>query len=292
MFCVMIEFHPMAGVDFHEDIPPALPPVPVPFAPHAVAALMNWVIPSSTADTVLAIYGRVMQRGTDIQSLIPHIPLSPACLLALPISAFSGSKSYFGPASVQAKGKPIAVAVAVVINYNLNCGDIPTPTGIVIAPNIVVAGMTWGDFIGGVLAMVADCAVQTLMNLALGGLGPWGSGIAGILLGSPLGFSANANGNGPIGIVGRLVGDYNDFVRGAGESIGGDTAQGHADQQAAIDAAKKEADWRPDPNDPLNPTHGWNILGKDGDLGRVVQAPLPLRPFTNGAIDNPLAEAF
>jgi len=288
MFCVLLEFHPMLGVDAHTDVPPALPPAPVPFAPHGVGALLNWVLPASMADTVLANYARIMQRGTDIQNGIPHIPLAPPLLLSGAITAFSGSKSYFGPASVQAKGKPIAVAVAVVLNVNLNCGDIPTPTGFVLAPNTVVAGMTFGDWLGAVFAMVVDCAIQTLMNQLLDPLGSVGGGIVGIFIGTPLGFSANSNGSGPIGLVGRLTGDFSDFVRGAGETLGGDDAQGHADQQAALDAAAKEAEWR----DNGNPLHGWNVFGEGGDLGKVVQWPLPVRPFTNGAIDNPLAESF
>src|ERR1700722_13883562 len=216
MFCVLIEFHPMVGVDLHKDLQP--PPLPaIPFAPHATAALLNWVVPASTANSVKALYGRVMQRGTDIQNLIPHIPLTPAALLAGVLTGLSGSKSYFGPASVQADKKPIAAAVAVVVNYNLNCGDVPTPTGIVVAPNTVVTGMTVGDILGGVFAMLTDAAIQTAMNLLLGDLGPWQAGIAGMLLGSPLGFSFNENGTGLIGLVGRLAGDVSDFARSEGE---------------------------------------------------------------------------
>jgi hypothetical protein len=120
-----------------------------------------------------------------------------------------------------------------------------------------------------------------------------GGGIAGMLLGSPLGFSFNANGHGAVGLVGRMAGNYSDFVRGAGESLGGDTAQGHATQQAAIDAAKNDLQAPVNPN---NPFSGWNVWsnepGKEGDVQRIIQPPLPLRPFTSGAVNNPLAEMF
>jgi hypothetical protein len=288
MFCVLIEYHPMLGVDFHFDLVPAVPPAPTPFEPHGVGALMNWILPASFAPTVLDIYGRVMQRGTDIMNGIPHIPMGPGVLLSPMETAFSGSKSEFGPASVQAGGKPIAAAILVIYNLNLNCGTIPTPTGIVMPPNTVVCGMTWGDILGGIMAMAWDCATQTLMNILLAPLGPLGSGIAGALLGSPLGFSFNANGHGAVGAVGRGLGYMSDFVRGAGETLGGD-ANGHADQQAALDAAKNDFTTPVDPNNPLS---GWNVFGKDGDVGRIFQAPLPLRPFTSGAVQNPLAEHF
>jgi hypothetical protein len=288
MFCVLLEFHPMAGVDFHFDlIPPAppVPPIPTPFEPHIVGALLNWVLPASYAPTVLAMYARVMQRGTDIMNGIPHIPSGPGVLLSPAETAFSGSKSYFGPASVQAKGKPIAVAIMVIINLNLNCGTIPTPTGAVVAPNTVVAGMTLGDFLGAMMAMVFDCAVQTVMNCLLAPLGPIGSGIAGMFLGSPLGFSFNANGHGAVGVVGRTMGSLSDFVRGAGETLGGDRG-GHATQEGALDAIAN--DFRT-PLNPNNPLSGWNVRD---DAGRLVQTPLLLRPLRSGAIDNPLAEHF
>jgi hypothetical protein len=280
----MIEFHPMIGVDFHFDLTPVQ--VPTPFEPHVTGALLNWVLPASFAPTVLSMYGRVMQRGTDIMNLIPHVPVGPGILLSPAETAFSGSKSHFGPASVQAGGKSIAVGVLVIYNLNLNCGTIPTPTGQVMCPNTVVAGMTLGDFLGGVFAMAADCAVQTLMNCLLAPLGPVGSGIVGALLGSPLGFSFNANGHGPVGLVGRMTGNFSDFVRGAGETLGGDRAQGHADQQAAIDNTVRDLTTPLDPNNPLS---GWNVRD---DAGRLVQAPLPLRPIVSGAVDNPLAEVF
>jgi hypothetical protein len=287
MFCVLIEFHPMVGVDLHKDQPPP-PAPPVPFAPHATAALLNWVVPASTADTVKALYGRVMQRGTDIQNLIPHIPLTPAALLAGVLTGLSGSKSDFGPASVKAGGKPIAAAVAVVVNFNLNCGDIPTPTGIVIAPNTVVTGMTLGDILGGVFAMVTEAAIQTAMNLLLGDLGPWEAGIVGMFLGSPLGFSFNANGTGSVGLVGRLASDVSDFARSEGERMGGDYDQADADRDAVGQNLVKELK-----GNPLSPA-GWDLAGDGKTAAKAVEnaiTPLPARLFS-GAIDNPAVESF
>jgi hypothetical protein len=292
-FCVLIEVHPMMGVDFHFDlIPPAPAPVPTPFEPHGTVAMMNWLLPPSMANTVLAMTMRVMQRGTDIQNGIPHIPMGPGVLLSLPETAFSGSKSHFGPSSVQAGGKPVAVALLMVENLNLNCGTIPTPTGIVEAPNTVVTGMTLGDFLGGLFAMIADCALTTLMNcvFALGGIGTVPAGIIGLFTGSPLGFSFNANGHGPVGQVGRLMGNYSDAMRGFGEALGGDEAQGRADYNAAVDAAEKDLAYQPNP---LDPTGGWNIFGENGDASRLQQPiPPPGWGGSNGLHDNPMAEHF
>jgi len=287
MFCVMLEYHPMIGVDFHFDlIPPAppVPPVPTPFEPHVVGATLNWVLPPMMATTVLAQFGRVMQRGTDIMNLIPHIPMGPGVLLSPAETAFSGSKSHFGPASVQACKKSIAAAVLVVVNLNLNCGTIPTPTGVVIAPNTVVTGMTWGDILGGVMAMVADCAVQTVLNCILAPLGPVGAGIAGMLLGSPLGFGFNANGRGAVGSVGRFSGYFSDAARGAGEVLGGDEAQGQADIDAAGRAASEDLNAPVDPN---NPFSGWD----SNDADRLVPSPM-ITNVAGAVLDSPAAEQF
>ena len=170
MFCVLIEFHPMAGLDLHKDSAAAARAAgAVRAARDRGAAQLGRA--GFDREQVKALHGRVMQRGTDIQNLIPHIPLTPAALLAGVLTGLSGSKSYFGPASVKADKKPIAAAVAVVVNYNLNCGDVPTPTGIVVAPDTVVTGMTVGDILGGVFAMLTEAAIQTAMNLLLGDLG-------------------------------------------------------------------------------------------------------------------------
>jgi hypothetical protein len=246
-----------------------------------------------------------MQRGTDIQNFIPHLPLSPACMLSPLITAFSGSKSHFGPASVLVEKKPVAVALIVVVNPNLNCGDIPLATGYVIAPNTVVTGLTLGDFLGGLFAMFVDTAIQTLMNKILPGPG---GALIGTLLGSPLGFSANANGKGIVGVVGRAEQNLSDWARSWGESLGGDSAQGEADRKEAVKAGDKTN--KELLEDPLD----WNVLGrpatpaapakdgkpakeaedaKDGDLKRLTPNPL-FNPFTplQGAFDNPAAEQF
>lgn len=263
-FCVLIEYHFMCGVDLHTDIVPPPAPAKVPFAPHFVAAFLQHVLPASKAGNVRATWanGRLMQRGTDIQSLIPHAPLSPAVLLVPILTLFSGSKSHFGPRSVQANGTPVAVAIAVVFNYNLNCGDIPMPTGIVLAPNTVVAGMTLGDVLGGIFAMAMDAAIQAALNYAAAGMpgSPLLQGVVGALLGSPLGFSFNANEKGgPVNFFGRLAGAASDSARGYGEQLGD-----------AIDRGLTAHD-----------------LSAPVDPAATIS-----RPFSFAALDNPLAEQF
>jgi hypothetical protein len=163
--CVLITVHPMLGVDFHDTIPPP-GPVMVPNIPHFCGATLRWVMPThKKADTVEAIGFCVMQQGTDIGNLIPHV-CAPHYLLPLVILV-SGSKSHFGVATVQVCGSPIAVALAVIYNFNLNCAGAtrpPLPTGLVIAPNTVIASMTLGDFLGGLFAMIIDGAIQFGLN--------------------------------------------------------------------------------------------------------------------------------
>ena len=325
-FCVLIEFHPMVGVDFHKElaiIPPAPAPVPVPFAPHLTGATLNWVLPAATANTVRATWAhaRIMQRGTDIQSFVPHIPLAPpAVLLAGVLTIFSGSKSYFGPASVQANGAPIAIAIQIIANLNLQCGDIPTPTGRVIAPNTVVAGMTWGDFWGGLFQMATEAALQAALNKALGPFGDIGGNVVGLFIGTPLGFSFNSNGTGPIGSVGRLAGQLGNLARSLGEDLGGDHAQATQDRKdigkALADEGKHTdySDWNifgsgdgsaPPRNGPL----GIGRTDKEGDGRRLIGSPgilhgiggalgdafgSPATPPTQSfsGADNPNAEQF
>lgn len=317
MFALLIEFHPMVGVDLHKNQPPP-PAPPVPAAPHAVAATLNWQIPAAMASTVRATFAeaRIMQRGTDIQAMLPHIPLSPAALLTPAIIATSGSKSYFGPATVLANDAPIAVAVGGLVDISLNCGDVPTPTGNVVAPNTVIAGMTFGDVLGGVFAMAFDTAAQAAMNKVTGDLfqGPnelsnaFGSGLAGALLGSPLGFSFNSNGVGVVGLVGRLLGQGGNVARSLGEAAGGDGAQAGQDASKAGEAIVDDV-----LRSIAAPISGWNLLGAGGvpgDVERLGAAPAIVRglwgageeilgepapapaPLAFSGLDNPEAELF
>jgi hypothetical protein len=302
MFNVLIEWHPMIGLDLHNEV--CVPPAPpVPMAPHLTTATLNWIIPAAMTKKVFAtfVHARVMQRGTDIQSFVPHIPLAPPAILLAPIlTIFSGSKSHFGPRSVEVEGTPVAVGLLGAVNINLNCGEIPTPSGFVLAPNTVVAGMTLGDVIGGIFAMASDAAIQYAMNKILGPLGPTWSGIAGALFGSPLGFSFNANGHGAVGLVGRLLGLRSDLSRNIGETLG-DTLTG-ADPKRAADDRKKIWDklaneWDGTTEDPRGLHPRESEKGTDSDFDKLKQIPGNL-PIVRGArglgglVDNPAAEQF
>lgn len=319
-FCVLIEFHPMIGVDLHKEAAPVIPPM-IPFAPHITAATLNWVLPAATANTVRATWAhaRIMQRLTDIQSFVPHVPISPPYVTLWALhTAFSGSKSYFGPSSVMANGAPIAIAIQVIASLNLQCGDIPSPTGRVIAPNTVVAGMTWGDFWGGLFQMATEAALQAALNAVLPT--SWAGNIAGLFIGTPLGFSFNSNGTGPIGSVGRLSGQLGNLARSLGEDLGGDHAQATADRHDIVKALGDEvrhtdlSDWNifgsgngsaPPHNGPL----GIGRTDKEGDGHRLIGSPgivhgiagalgdafsSPATPPTQSfsGADNPNAEQF
>jgi hypothetical protein len=167
--CVLISIHPMVAVDGHDAIPPP-GPVLVPTLPHYCGATLKW--PPSTwlgtqkpcTDKVEAMGWSVMQQGTDIGNLIPHVCAN--YLLPL-IIAFSASKSFFGVASVQSAGSPTAVALLIVENLNLNCWGPtfpPMPLGGVCAPNTVMANMTLGDFLGGLFSMIVEGAIQFALN--------------------------------------------------------------------------------------------------------------------------------
>lgn len=235
MFCLLLQWHPMLGLDFHNEITATPPPAPAPNVPHVAGhVLYGWTLGDMAPAPIKADGMRIAQRGTDIKNGIPHVPIPPwppICLLPL-IIGFSGSKSHFGPAAVTAGGKPVAAAIAVVMNLNLNCNSVaPLPTGIVVAPSTVVCGMSLGDILGGFFAMGADALFGFVLNKITGGIGNWlagdaigkiaqkvfsdtASAILQTLFGSPLGWS-------PQGApVGGLSSGFSDVARSAGEWIG------------------------------------------------------------------------
>src|SRR4051812_18016860 len=130
-FNVLKPNHFMLGVDFHDAlIPPD--PKPIPFIPHSVFAPLEGYVGAGSvkkAAKTNAEYVPMLQRGTDIGQMIPHIGLN----VLLPfVIAGSGSKSYFGAGTVQLEKTAVAVAVLHDANINLNCGGStgpPTPTG-------------------------------------------------------------------------------------------------------------------------------------------------------------------
>jgi hypothetical protein len=158
----------MIGCDFQFEFTATWPPIPVPFTSHLVAQrLAGFGGASMTSDDVLANNWNIIQRDSDIQYGIPHIPLPPwpPCVLALVWTGLSGSKSYFGPSSVVSSGGPIAAALFVYVNPQLNCDDpLPLPTGIAITWSNVVCGLTWGDVIGGALSMAFDMLISFVLG--------------------------------------------------------------------------------------------------------------------------------
>lgn len=201
----------MYGIDLHEALMPPNPKT-IPFTPHFVAQFLGGLgITAKTVPTVMSGSFPTMQRGTDIGPGIGHV--APNILFPILVLG-SGSISEFGSFTVLTKNSPIATAIVpsppfipIGINYNLNCGfPVPTPTGVVIAPNTVVAGMTLGDIFASACTMVVDIAVQGAMNFVWGRFTNLGvfSGTVGrviigntialfagwVTLGSPVGYSA------------------------------------------------------------------------------------------------------
>lgn len=121
MHIVLRQYHVMAGCDYHNEVTATPPPVPAPMIPHVVGHVMQgWGITATalmTDDKVKALGTKIMQRDTDIGNGIIHVPIPPypPCALLPLIIPTSGSKSYFGPATVLAQGKPIAGAVLIVV---------------------------------------------------------------------------------------------------------------------------------------------------------------------------------
>ncbi len=179
MYCsLLVSSHFMVGVDGHALAPPAepAPPPPVPvIIPHAVAApSLVLILGAKFLPTVLCQGTPTMLRGTDIGMGIPHAPIPPgANPLAFLIPLNSGSKSMFGSSSVLTSQGPVALAAGSTFNLNFNCGDVPFAarfSGLVLAPNTVLANMTLADLISGCLFAALDEWISQLMNLGVGKL--------------------------------------------------------------------------------------------------------------------------
>ncbi|AKT42713.1 hypothetical protein [Chondromyces crocatus] len=172
--CLLVNYHAMLGVDFHDSFPMFVSP-PIPRGPHMVGALLKWGpwFGGNNSEKVDCIGGDPMGQGTDIGMLIPHIPLVPNVYFWLYTLA-SSSQSHFGVSSVRTDAGPVAVAVLVIVNFNLDCeGPLtcpPLPTGLVLAPNTVLAGMTLGDFLASLVTMILTAAIQYVINLIFGKL--------------------------------------------------------------------------------------------------------------------------
>lgn len=173
--CVIGNNHSMVGCDLHEGFP-MLTPVPVvPFAPHVVFAIVRWKLwwmaKSQENSDVCMPPGHAMAKIFDIGMLIPHVT-APAfnhiAYMAL-YSLASSSQGHFGVSHVLTKKGPIAVALMLYVNPQLNCDSpLPLPTGQVIAPNTIVACMTFGDFLAGLFSMVLTSAVTWACSKVVG----------------------------------------------------------------------------------------------------------------------------
>ena len=169
-FNVLKPNHFMLGLDFHDCKVSPSQPLPIPLVPHSVFAPLEGYVGASSVKKVkktFAEYVPMLQRGTDIGPVIPHFCLN----ILLPfIIAGSASKSFFGANTVKLEGTGVGVAVLHDANINLNCGGAigpPTPTGYVFAPCTVRAGMTYGDFIAGIVQMYVEGVIQWVIGVGL-----------------------------------------------------------------------------------------------------------------------------
>lgn len=176
MCCVMTRYHIMGGIDLHASLEP-----PFPAMPHCVSAMTQfgpWLYcQSKRSTTVDTAAGAPMTKVFDIGPLIPHVGLNALPILGL-LLLMSSSQAHFGVSSVHIENPsgsgPVAVALFTIVSPQLNCGDIlfaalPMPTGRILAPNTVVAGLTIGDFVAGFLSGIAAMGVTFLIG-KLGGV--------------------------------------------------------------------------------------------------------------------------
>jgi hypothetical protein len=161
--CILSQWHPMMSFEPETVIIPPAPPVIAPFFAISVLNGVPFIGSATPAPTVSCAFGSAMQMGTDIGKLIPHIG-TPNLNLILVI-ALSKSKSVFGASTVQVENKPVGTACLVFANINLNCGSpVSWPLAAVSAPNTAMAGMSFGDYLAGIIEIVVSLAIDYVMS--------------------------------------------------------------------------------------------------------------------------------
>lgn len=165
--------HSVAGLDFHNSIPPPPPAGPEPM-PHVVMAVLIQADPSTgkvSQKVKAGPGGFALGRKHDLGPGAYHIAVNALLPIVLQGAA---NKAEFGVQSVKTDAGPLAVACVpwVGINVQLDCGDpVPTPTSVAIASsNTVLAGFTLGDFLGGVVAGVSDWVITAVVSEISGAL--------------------------------------------------------------------------------------------------------------------------
>ena len=155
---ILVNAHPMLGMDIHQGTPaPITPPVPM---PHFVAQLLGGFNTSKTklAKSVLSHNFIVLNQGTDIGPGIGHV----AANILFPLYVLtSASVSHFGSFSVLSENKPTAAAMLMMLNPNMNCAsplNMPTSQVIAIATNTV--GMNISDYIAGGISATLDATIS------------------------------------------------------------------------------------------------------------------------------------
>ena len=264
MHLLLLKYHVMAGVDCHDELTATLPPVPAPEIPHIVGMVMCGVAglagwgggATMTGDDVKADSMNIICRGSDISYLIPHVPIPPypPCAMLVLIIPTSGSKSYFGAASVLTAKGPVACCLLVTMNPQLNCDDpLSLPSGMAASWSTVVCGMSFGDILGGILAMGLDMLISLGLNklgskLAKGVFGKvmdkmapgWAKALESTvnaimqqITGSPVGYTYSVPGHAlgdaaNAGDIGSMIGF------GIGDAVGG--PQGRTVEQQLLGA--------------------------------------------------------
>jgi hypothetical protein len=164
--------HLVAGLDFHNSIPPPPPVGPEPM-PHVVLTVLGMPgsAPTISTKVMAGPGGAALGRTHDIGQGMYHVAVN--ALLPI-VWAGAANKAEFGVATVSTDAGRLAVAVVpmVGINVQLDCGDpCPTPTSVAIAStNTVLAGFTLGDFVGGLVAGVADTLISWVVGMISGGI--------------------------------------------------------------------------------------------------------------------------
>jgi hypothetical protein len=163
--------HPMLGVDGENCIFVPDPTVK-PYIPYITLSMLsgNMVYGPKYTMKVFALSTgiRIMQEGTDCgYGAVPHIgyvinPLWPLMMI------FCKSKSNFACSTVKVENKCVATAIPYTFGINVNCGTVSTPTGFVICPTTIFAGLSFEDLAVGICAYLQDLVVDLLFKEIFG----------------------------------------------------------------------------------------------------------------------------